>query len=120
MKIYKCVTTCTWNGRYWEEGTLTDPIPDDVKPPKHFEQVTNPSEIQEVLDGIDEEDDPKTFTELSQQLMDVGNTGVGMCAGDDLQLKNLEQLKAIAKEKNVYNSGLRTKDALIEAIESAE
>jgi len=36
MKTYKCITTCTWNGRHWREGTDTPPLDDNVIPPEHF------------------------------------------------------------------------------------
>ena len=118
-KVYKCVTTCTWNGRYWEEGTLTHPIPADVTPPEHFTSVQDVEELQEVLNTIDEEEEPETFAALSQQIMDTGLTGTGILAGDDLQLKNFQQLKKIAKDMGVYEDTMKTKDELIQAIEAA-
>ena len=113
------MTTCTWNGRYWEEGTLTHPVPDDVTPPEHFTPVQDVEELQEVLNTIDEEEEPETFAALSQQIMDTGLTGTGILAGDDLQLKNYQQLKKIAKDLGVYEDTMKTKDDLIQAIEVA-
>lgn len=118
-RVYKCITTCTWNGRYWEEGTLTAPFPDDVKPPEHFMPVQDAEELQEVLRTIDEEEEPETFAALSQQIMDIGLTGTGILAGD-LHLKNYQQLKKIAKDIGVYEDTMKTKDDLIQAIEAAK
>ena len=117
-RVYKCVTTCTWNGRYWEEGTLTHPIPAEVTPPEHFTPVHDLEEPQEVLQTIDEEEEPETFAALSQQIMDTGLTGTGILAGD-LHLKNYQQLKKIAKDLGVYEDTMKTKDDLIQAIEAA-
>ena len=120
MKVYKCITPCTWKGQYWGEDMLTGPLPDDATPPEHFEPVTSTAELQEVLNKVDQEDDPDTFAALQRKIMDEGNTGVGICASDELQLKNFKQLQKIAKEKGVYNEELRSKEALIGAIESID
>lgn len=118
--IYRCIRECTWNGRYWKEGDVSDPLPDDVKPPEYFKPVYDAAGIQEVLDRTDEEENPETFAELSQQLLDVGKTGVGMLAGDDLQNKNYQQLRKIARDLGVYEEHMKTKDVLIDAIEAVE
>lgn len=119
MKVYKCDTPCTWSGRYWGEGDFTDPLSEEVKPPEHFSVVTNTDELLEVLDGIDEEEDPQTFAQLSRQIMDAGNTGTGILAGDDLQLKNYKQLKKIALDMGIDAEEIKSKEGLIEAIEAA-
>lgn len=118
MKVYKCITACTWKGRYWAEDALTEPT-DDI-PPEHFVPVTDVDELQAVLDTIDEEEEPETFAELSQQIAEQGFTGTGILAGSDLQLKTSQQLKELAKELGVYNGSLKTKESLIEAIESVQ
>ena len=119
LKVYKCNTECTWNGNYWKEGTLTRLLDSDTVPPKeYFKPVTDREELNEVLENVDPEDDPKTFEEISRQLMDAGNTGVGICAGD-LRLHNFNQLKKMAKDLGVFDETIKSKDDLIEAIEKA-
>jgi tetrahydromethanopterin S-methyltransferase subunit G len=117
--VYKCINTCTWDGRYWEEGTLTRPLSSDIVPPKHFALVNDVKELEEVLEGIDEEEDCQTFSELTQRIMDAVNTGVGICAGD-LKMKNFKQLQGIAKRKELPYEGIKSKDELIELIEKSE
>lgn len=116
--VYKCITTCTWDGRYWEDGELTSPLPDSIKPPKHFVIVNNVEELESVLDTIDEEDEPETFANLSQKILEIGNTGVGICSGDDIKTKNFKQLQGIAKSNGLPYEGIKTRQELIDLIEN--
>lgn len=120
LKIYRCDTPCTWNGRYWGEGDLTKPLPEDVKPPEYFVEESSSEAIKNALNEIDKEDDPQTFAQLSRQIMDMGNTGVGMLAGDDLNYKSLAQLKKIARELGIDCEGYKSKDDLIEIIQQVQ
>jgi hypothetical protein len=49
MKTYECITTCTWNGRYWREGTTTPPLEDTVIPPEHFVLINDTEEQEDVV-----------------------------------------------------------------------
>jgi hypothetical protein len=35
MKTYEVITTCTFQRRYWEKGSIAE-FADDVAPPRHF------------------------------------------------------------------------------------
>jgi len=119
LNVYKCVTTCTWDGRYWEEGTLTGPLSSDKIPPEHFKLVNDHQELEEALDKIDEEDEPMTYAELSAQINDAQFTGSGIVAGD-INYMTLAQLKELAQKQGVYNSGLRTRQSLIDVIDQEQ
>lgn len=119
LKVYKCTTECTWNGRYWKEDELTKPLSPDLEPPNYFKLVTDKEELTSVLDQIDEEEDPDTFADFSQQMLDVGKTGTGIGAGD-LHFMNYAQLKKKAKGLDIFDESIRTCEGLIEIIEEAE
>jgi len=57
---------------------------------------------------------------LSQKILEVGNTGVGICSSDDIKTKNFKQLQSIAKANNLAYEGLKTRQELIDLIESQE
>lgn len=48
MRTYECITSCTWNGRFWREGTTTQPLEDTIIPPEHFVLVVNEEDQEEV------------------------------------------------------------------------
>ncbi len=92
---------------------------------KRFDEFRNHSNkkfesIEERLEALDEEEEPNnTLSEMTQKLLDVGNTGVGILAGDDLNLKNFKQVQKIAKDKGLNIDGIKTKQELIDLIEES-
>ena len=116
LTVYRCINTCTWQGRYWEEGAITAPFPSDIIPPQHFEKVSEVETLQEVLDSLDQEDEPDTFAALQETIDEARITGVGMMASDSLELKSREQLIEIAKEKGIDKPTMLNRMTLIKKI----
>ena len=98
MKTFKCITTCTWNGRYWKEGTITPPYPDTIVPPQHFE-------IEE--EGILDPDEPDNAEDIKP---------VGTFTEEELRSMQFNKLKKIAKQYEVYQDNMKTVDSLVKAI----
>jgi pyridoxine 5'-phosphate synthase PdxJ len=105
MNIYKAKRACIWNKKYWAEGEETSPIPE--LPNHHFKLSKGKEEIKE---------EKQYLSEITNSHENSAFTGVGICSGDDLTFKSLNQLVSLAKEKGVYKTTLRTKNQLIETI----
>lgn len=93
-----------FQGRYWNKNDVGEFTVTEIEkiPKVYFDQLFEKIEI--------DEEEPVT---------DTGNTGVDILAGDNLQMKNFQQLKKIAKDMGVYEDTMKTKDDLIQAIEAA-
>jgi hypothetical protein len=98
MKTFKCITTCTWNGRYWKEGTITPPFSDDIVPPQHFE-------IEE--EGIGDPEEPDET---------IGLKPIGEFTEEELRTKKFTALRKIAQQYGVYKDTMKTNDKLLKAI----
>ena len=119
-KVYICTVKNIWDGRRWDEGACTKPLPDSVVPPKdYFEEVTDAEDLKELRSQYDPEDEHDTFMALTEMITERKYTGEGMLASDDYHAMKWNDLRSFATKRGIEVLGLK-REQIVEMLESQE